>query len=82
MALDTAVIETRLPAVDLDRARRWYRDRLGLEPVDERPGGVRYRCGDVVFCLFASSGASAVGSPDPAAARREKSGRGSVEQAR
>ena len=27
---------TKLPAQDLDRARRFYRDKLGLEPVEER----------------------------------------------
>jgi catechol 2,3-dioxygenase-like lactoylglutathione lyase family enzyme len=58
VALDTAEVETRLPAADLERARRWYLDKLGLRPVDERPGGLRYRVGGTVFCLFASQGAS------------------------
>ncbi|MFF3687236.1 VOC family protein [Streptomyces sp. NPDC002187] len=49
---------TRLPAQDLDRARRFYREQLGLEPVDERPGGLLYRCGGVYFALFQSAGAS------------------------
>ncbi|MGW0811843.1 VOC family protein [Streptomyces viridiviolaceus] len=49
---------TRLPAQDLDRARRFYSERLGLEPVDERPGGLLYRCGGVDFALFRSAGAS------------------------
>ncbi|MFD4142741.1 VOC family protein [Streptomyces sp. NPDC058572] len=49
---------TRLPAQDLDRARRFYREQLGLEPVDERPGGLLYRCGGVDFALFQSAGAS------------------------
>ena len=31
-------VATRLPAQDLDRARAFYADRLGLEPVDERHG--------------------------------------------
>jgi hypothetical protein len=26
---------TKLPAQDLERARRFYRDRLGLEPMEE-----------------------------------------------
>lgn len=34
-------VATRLPAQDLDRARRFYSEVLGLEPVDERPGGLR-----------------------------------------
>ncbi|MGW1894566.1 VOC family protein [Streptomyces sp. NPDC002004] len=49
---------TRLPARDLARARRFYAEKLGLEPVDERPGGLLYRCGGVDFVLFASTGAS------------------------
>jgi len=48
----------RLPAQDLDRARAWYADKLGLEPADERPGGVLYRIGGCEFALFASSGAA------------------------
>ena len=43
MALTDARIEARLPAQDLDRARAFYADKLGLEPVEERPGGLRYR---------------------------------------
>jgi catechol 2,3-dioxygenase-like lactoylglutathione lyase family enzyme len=48
----------KLPAQDLDRARRFYRDRLGLEPVEEREGGLRYLCGTTEFHLFLSSGAA------------------------
>ncbi|MCF6524185.1 VOC family protein [Streptomyces sp. JJ36] len=51
-------VATRLPAQDLERARRFYAERLGLEPVDERPGGLLYRCGGVEFALFRSAGAS------------------------
>src|SRR6058998_2315093 len=51
-------VATRLPAQDLDRARRFYAERLGLEPVDERPGGLLYRCGGTEFALFRSTGAS------------------------
>ncbi|MFC4466984.1 VOC family protein [Streptomyces xiangluensis] len=51
-------VATRLPAQDLDRARCFYSERLGLEPVDERPGGLLYRCGGVEFAVFQSTGAS------------------------
>ena len=51
-------VATRLPAQDLDRARRFYAEQLGLEPVDERPGGLLYRCGGTEFALFKSTGAS------------------------
>ena len=56
--LADAHVSTRLPAKDLARARRFYSDQLGLEPVEERPGGLRYRCGDSFFALFESSGAA------------------------
>jgi catechol 2,3-dioxygenase-like lactoylglutathione lyase family enzyme len=48
----------KMPATDLSRARDFYRDVLGLEPVEEREGGLRYRCGDGEFHLFLSSGAA------------------------
>jgi catechol 2,3-dioxygenase-like lactoylglutathione lyase family enzyme len=48
---------TKLPAQDLERARAFYRDKLGLEPVEERGGGLRYVCGPTEFHLFSSSGA-------------------------
>jgi catechol 2,3-dioxygenase-like lactoylglutathione lyase family enzyme len=54
--LDSARAVTKLPAQDLDRARRFYRDRLGLEAVEERDGGLRYLCGSTEFHLFRSSG--------------------------
>ncbi|WP_156426352.1 VOC family protein, partial [Nocardia jinanensis] len=38
------------------RPRRWYAQRLGLEPVEEREGGLRYRCGGTEFVVFASTG--------------------------
>ncbi len=49
---------TRLPTQDLERARAWYAEKLGLEPVEERPGGLLYRIGGCEFALFASAGAS------------------------
>ncbi|MGW5973346.1 VOC family protein [Streptomyces sp. NPDC055186] len=51
-------VATRLPAQDLERARRFYSEKLGLEPVDERPGGLLYRCGGTEFAVFRSAGAS------------------------
>jgi catechol 2,3-dioxygenase-like lactoylglutathione lyase family enzyme len=55
--LTTASVTTRLPAQDLERARRWYRDKLGLEPVETREGGLLYRTAEGAFALFASAGA-------------------------
>jgi catechol 2,3-dioxygenase-like lactoylglutathione lyase family enzyme len=56
MTLRDSKVATRLPAQDLDRARAFYADRLGLEPVDERPGGLLYRVGGTEFALFLSAG--------------------------
>jgi catechol 2,3-dioxygenase-like lactoylglutathione lyase family enzyme len=49
-------VATRLPARDLERARAFYAGKLGLEPVEKRPGGLRYRCGAGSFVLFVSTG--------------------------
>jgi catechol 2,3-dioxygenase-like lactoylglutathione lyase family enzyme len=56
--LRNSKVATRLPANDLQRARRFYSEKLGLEPVEERPGGLLYRCGSGAFALFQSGGAS------------------------
>jgi catechol 2,3-dioxygenase-like lactoylglutathione lyase family enzyme len=55
--LHNAKVATRLPARDLERARRFYADKLGLEPIEGRPGGLKYRCGNGYFALFHSAGA-------------------------
>jgi ketosteroid isomerase-like protein/predicted enzyme related to lactoylglutathione lyase len=54
--LRASATATRLPAQDLERARAWYRDRLGLEPAETREGGLLYHVGDGSFGLFASTG--------------------------
>jgi catechol 2,3-dioxygenase-like lactoylglutathione lyase family enzyme len=51
-------VATRLPAQDLARARAFYAEKLGLEPVEERPGGLLYWCGGGRFALFESTGAA------------------------
>jgi catechol 2,3-dioxygenase-like lactoylglutathione lyase family enzyme len=56
--LENARVATRLPAQDLDRARRWYAEKLGLEPTEERPGGLLYRFTNGEFALYVSAGAS------------------------
>jgi catechol 2,3-dioxygenase-like lactoylglutathione lyase family enzyme len=32
-------VAARIPAQDLRQARSFYADKLGLEPIEERPGG-------------------------------------------
>jgi catechol 2,3-dioxygenase-like lactoylglutathione lyase family enzyme len=51
-------VATRIPARDLQRARSFYADKLGLEPNEERPGGLLYHCGEGEFALFESTGAA------------------------
>jgi len=51
-------LAARLPATDLDRARAFYSEKLGLEPSEERPGGIRYELASGEFALFASAGAA------------------------
>ncbi|MFE7165790.1 VOC family protein [Streptomyces sp. NPDC057616] len=53
-----ARVMPRLPASDLERARRFYAEKLGLDPVDERPGGLLYRTAGTEFVVFQSTGAS------------------------
>jgi catechol 2,3-dioxygenase-like lactoylglutathione lyase family enzyme len=56
--LKNAKVATRLPAQNLSRARAFYAEKLGLEPVEERQGGLRYLCAAGEFALFESSGAA------------------------
>jgi catechol 2,3-dioxygenase-like lactoylglutathione lyase family enzyme len=54
--LERSNVAARLPAQDLARAKSFYRDKLGLTPSEERPGGLRYQCGNGWFSLFESAG--------------------------
>ena len=51
-------VASRLPVRDLGKARAFYSEKLGLEPAEERPGGLLYRCGGTEFALFESAGAA------------------------
>ncbi len=51
-------IHASLPVKDLQRARRFYADKLGLMPKSELREGLIYQCKDSWFFLFPSSGAS------------------------
>lgn len=56
--LASSRVATRLPAQDLQRARAFYADKLGLDPAEERPGGLLYHCAAGDFALFESAGAA------------------------
>jgi catechol 2,3-dioxygenase-like lactoylglutathione lyase family enzyme len=55
-------IHTALPATDLERARRFYAEKLGLTPETELPDlrdGLFYRCGEGTrFLVFPSPNAT------------------------
>jgi catechol 2,3-dioxygenase-like lactoylglutathione lyase family enzyme len=46
-------VATRLPAQDLSRARKFYSEKLGLEPVEERPGA--FVIGAAIISLLCSN---------------------------
>jgi catechol 2,3-dioxygenase-like lactoylglutathione lyase family enzyme len=52
--LTNARVYASIPARDIDRARRWYEEKLGLTPAIELgPNGLVYRCaGDTSFVLY------------------------------
>ncbi len=49
---------TTLPVQDLNRAKKFYAEKLGLQPDSETAGGLVYRGKDSWFLLFPSMGAS------------------------
>jgi catechol 2,3-dioxygenase-like lactoylglutathione lyase family enzyme len=56
--LEGGKVVARIPVQDLQRARSFYAEKLGLEPSEERPGGLLYRCSEGEFALFESAGAA------------------------
>jgi len=52
-SLSASSVTCMLPVKDLDRARRFYEDALGLEPLGAKPDGkFIYRCGGTELALF------------------------------
>ncbi|MGY2746154.1 VOC family protein [Pseudarthrobacter sp. O4] len=53
--LGESLVHTTLPALDLERAKQWYQEKLGLKPVEETSGGFRYEAaGGSGFVLYAT----------------------------
>jgi catechol 2,3-dioxygenase-like lactoylglutathione lyase family enzyme len=51
--LDQYDVEATVPASDIERAKAWYRDKLGFTPADELPdGSAHYRSGSSQFFLY------------------------------
>src|SRR5689334_10057083 len=47
----------KLPAQDVNRARAFFADKLGLKPFGEHDGHLYYEIGGAYFLIFPSSGA-------------------------
>jgi catechol 2,3-dioxygenase-like lactoylglutathione lyase family enzyme len=55
--LSDAGVLTTLPVSDLERAKRFYREMLGLRPLQELPQGLLYECADGGRFLLFPTGA-------------------------
>jgi catechol 2,3-dioxygenase-like lactoylglutathione lyase family enzyme len=55
--LKAAPIRAYIPASDVSRARRFYEQKIGLEPKEKYAGGVIYGCGGVEVFLYPTSNA-------------------------
>src|SRR6476660_8263985 len=84
MPLNDAPLVASLPAHDLERAKRWYEQRLGLAPVqDLGPAGQLYQTGGTAWIIYetpaAGSGKHTLGGwvvPDVEASMRELQAKG------
>lgn len=50
--LDQFKSHATLAVSDMDRAKAWYADKLGMKPASEDQGGSWYESGGVSFALF------------------------------
>jgi catechol 2,3-dioxygenase-like lactoylglutathione lyase family enzyme len=82
--LNDSTVTANIPAGDLERARSFYADKLGLSPVDENPGGLIYKtAGGTWFFLYQTEYAGQAGHtiaqfhvPDVAAEVKELEAKG------
>jgi catechol 2,3-dioxygenase-like lactoylglutathione lyase family enzyme len=49
-------VHATLPAADLERAKTFYSEKLGLTPVSEEPAGIFYEVGQTRFAVFPTRG--------------------------
>lgn len=55
--LSKAPVTAMLPVSDLDRARHFYQDQLGMQPVGSAPDGAfRFLCGSTMLALLPRPG--------------------------
>ena len=84
MTLADAPLVANLPAHDIERAMRWYEEKLGLTPImDLGPGGHLYRTGGSLWLIYqtpsAGTGKHTLASfvvPDIEAAMRDLRAKG------
>jgi catechol 2,3-dioxygenase-like lactoylglutathione lyase family enzyme len=51
-------VHATIPAADLGRARKWYADKLGFEPIRQLPGGLMYDAAETTrFVIYPSPNA-------------------------
>src|SRR5690348_7163134 len=55
---EAAYAEATLPAQDIERAKAFYAERLGMSPTSEDQAGVHFVVGGTRFRLFRSGGAA------------------------
>ena len=55
--LKDAPVIPYIPVTDLARARKFYSEKLGLEPKEEITGGLTYECGGAPIFMYVSGGA-------------------------
>ena len=54
--MELTALRPALPASDIERAKEWYADKLGLHPVNVTEfGDVEYESGGAMFFLYASA---------------------------
>ncbi len=56
--LKDASVHATVPCADIERARTWYEEKLGLTPSSDDPGGFTYRCADGSWFVLYPSGAA------------------------
>jgi catechol 2,3-dioxygenase-like lactoylglutathione lyase family enzyme len=54
--LDQYRVYAILPASDLDRAKSWWADKVGMTPTNEDLGGLWYQCADGTWVAITRSG--------------------------
>jgi predicted enzyme related to lactoylglutathione lyase len=60
--LNDSKVTANVPAADLDRARRFYADTLGLTPTQDHPGALVYTtAGGTTFSLYETAYAGQAG---------------------